>query len=111
MRAAMPKHANEILRTVRELARKGLAAELDGKQTALAFVDIYRQAKGCVAHVVYYGEEPHDGFQLRVGDWLASGRATLHSPQLKSPVQLTPSSDRWITLAADFGQYAVVQFG
>lgn len=111
MRAIMPKAAPAIVKTVAELARQGLAAELSGGDVRqpLAFVDVYRLARGCAAHVVYYGDGEPQGFRLRMAKWLASGHASLYSPYLAAPLPLAPK-DGWIDLPATFGRYAAVLF-
>jgi len=110
LRAAMPARTPEILQAVRELAKEGLAAELDGgdAKQPLTFVDIYRVTDGCVAHVIYYGDgEPKD-FRLRVARWLAQGQPQLYSPYLAAPVPLPFAADGWLPLPA-FGRYCAVK--
>lgn len=110
LRAAMPARTPEILQTVRELAKEGLAAELEGghPKQPLTFVDVYRVADGTVAHVVYYGDEPVKDFRLRVAKWLVRGQPQLFSPHLDAPVALSPGADGWIPLPG-FGRYAAVK--
>jgi len=110
LRAAMPARTPEILKAVRELAKEGVAAELEGghPKQPLTFVDIYRVTDAHVAHVVYYGDgEPKD-FRLRVAKWLAQGKPQLYSPHLAAPVALQPAEDGWLTLPA-FGRYCAVK--
>jgi hypothetical protein len=110
LRPAMPAHTPEILKAVRELAKEGFAAELEGgdRKQPLTFVDIYRVPDAHVAHVVYYGDgEPKD-FRLRVAKWLTPGMAQLYSPHLPTPVALQPAADGWLTLPA-FGRYCAVR--
>ncbi|HWQ52959.1 MAG TPA: hypothetical protein VN442_04690, partial [Bryobacteraceae bacterium] len=111
MHAAMPRDRALIVRTVAELARQGLSAELAGgdERQPLAFVDVYRTVKGCVAHVVYYGDGEPRGYRLRVAGWLASGKPVLYSPHLAAPVPLA-AANGWIELPATFGRYAAVRF-
>ncbi len=108
---AMPREADQILKAVSELARQGLAAELAGgdPHQPLTYVDVYRLSKGCVAHVVYYGDGAPKGFRLRVAGWLAAGKPVLYSPYLPGPVPMQPASG-WIDLPATFGRYAAVRF-
>lgn len=112
LRPAMPARAAEILQAVRELAKEGLAAELEGgdRKQPLTFVDIYRVTNAHVVHVVYYGDASPEGFRLRVGPWLPGGEATLHSPHVTAPVALQPTGDGWLALPA-FGRYGAVRFG
>lgn len=110
LRAAMPARTPEILKAVRELAKEGFAAELDGghPKQPLTFVDIYRVPDASVAHVVYYGDDEPKDFRLRVGKWLARGKPQLYSPHLAAPVVLQPAEDGWLTLPA-FGRYCAVR--
>ncbi len=112
LRAAMPPKAALILRTVRELAAEGLAAELDGgdAEQPLAYVDLYRKPSGLAAHVVYYGDGEPQGLRLRIAPWLEPGKAVCHSPYLKSPLPLATAADGWIALPAAIQRYAAVEF-
>ncbi|HWQ55447.1 MAG TPA: hypothetical protein VN442_17300 [Bryobacteraceae bacterium] len=111
MHPTMPEAAAEIVKTVGEMARQGLAAELAGgdSRQPLAFVDVYRVNKAAVAHVVYYGDGRPEGFRLRVAPWLAAGKPVLYSPHMASPAPLTAAGG-WMELPASFGRYAVVRF-
>ena len=112
MRAAMPARRGEILAAVRDLAKQGLTAELDcgDRKQPLTFVDVYRQPKSVVAHVVYYGDGEPVGLRLRVAEWLASGEATLYSPHLAAPVSLKRGADGFVDLPRTFGRYAALKF-
>ena len=111
MRPTMPARTAEIVRAVGELAQEGLAAELEGGEPKqpLTFIDVYRQADGCVAHVVYYGDGQTAGRRLRVAPWLAKGDAVLHSPYLDTPVNLEAAQDGWLDMPEGFGKYAAVK--
>ncbi|MEN6558247.1 MAG: hypothetical protein ABFC54_08725, partial [Thermoguttaceae bacterium] len=109
----MPKGAEEILKTVHELAKKGLAAQLEGGDAALPlmYVDVYRQPGSCVVHVIYYGGDKPKGLRIRLGQWLArDDRPVLYSPYLAEPVTLTPSDDGWFELPESFVRYAAIRF-
>jgi hypothetical protein len=112
VQAAMPSRAAEILQSVRELAREGLAAELDGgdQEQPLTFIDVYRRPGGCVAHIVYYGDGEPQGLRLRVAPWLTSGKPVLYSPYLAAPAVLKPSAGGWIELPGSFARYCAVKF-
>ncbi|MEK7404705.1 MAG: hypothetical protein AAB225_06315, partial [Acidobacteriota bacterium] len=112
MRAAMPRQALEIVDAVRELARQGVAAALEGGHAhqPLTFVDVYRVPKAVVAHVVWYGDGQPEGFRLRVAPWLAAGKPVLYSPYLAAPVPLAPSAEGWISLPRTLGRYCAVRF-
>lgn len=112
MHAAMPAQAAVILQSVRELAQQGLAAELAGgdRKQPLTFVDVYRMADACLAHVVWYGDGEPEGLRLRVAPWLAAGDAQLYSPYLPAPLALKPDADRWLDLPPTMGCYAAVKF-
>jgi hypothetical protein len=110
--AVMPARTADILRAIREVAPRGLAAELEGgavKQPNL-FVDVFQQPGAIVAHVVNYAEGEPTGLKLRVADWLAKGQATLYSPYLSMPIKLEASADRWISLSPTMGKYGAVRF-
>lgn len=113
LRAAMPARRADILSAVRELAKEGLAAELDcgDRKQPLTFVDIYQQAGACIAHVVYYGDGSPEGLRLRVGNWLTHDKPALISPYLNAPVALPPATERWFALPNSFGRYCAVKFG
>jgi hypothetical protein len=112
MRAAMPARTPEILAAVRELARQGFAAELDAgaKKQPLTFVDVYRQPKAVMAHVIYYGDGEPEGLRLRVADWLATAEPTLYSPHTNTPLPLKRAAQGWIELPRAFARYAAVRF-
>lgn len=112
MHAAMPAGTLDILKAVRELAADGLAAMLEGGgvKQPLTFVDVYRQASACTAHVIWYGDGPAEGFRLRVAPWLTAGSPKLYSPHLAQPVALKRSGDGTIALPGNFGRYCAVQF-
>jgi len=112
MRAAMPARRAEILATVHELARHGLAAELDcgDRKQPLTFVDVYRLPKSVMAHVVYYGDGEPTGLRLRVADWLTKAEPTLYSPHLSTPQPLKRAAQGWIELPPTFGRYAALRF-
>ena len=111
MRAAIPARAAEILKAVRELADKGLAAELEGgsAKQPLTFVDVYRQPGASVAHVVYYGDGQPQGLLLRVANWLAGGRGELFSPYLDKPVTVEADAQGWFALPPALGRYCAVK--
>jgi hypothetical protein len=112
MRAAMPAQAVAILKTVRELAVHGLAAELTGgnDKQPLAFVDVYQQPGTVVAHVVSYGDDKLSAYRIRVADWLPHASPVLYSPYLAAPSPLSPTRDRWIVLPASMGRYGAIRF-
>ncbi|MCX7826338.1 MAG: hypothetical protein N2689_12385, partial [Verrucomicrobiae bacterium] len=112
LRAAMPARRAEILAAVHELARQGLAAELDcgDRKQPLTFVDVYRLPNSVMAHVVYYGDGEPTGLRLRVADWLTKAEPTLHSPHINTPQPLKRSAQGWIALPSTFGRYAALKF-
>jgi hypothetical protein len=112
LRPSMPRRAAEILRAVRELARKGLAAELDPGGTAqpLTYLDVYRQPAGAIAHVVHYGDGQPNDLRLRLAAWLPQAGPVLYSPYLPSPLPLAPAADGWVKLPCSMGRYAAVRF-
>ncbi|MCX6898658.1 MAG: hypothetical protein NT105_08170 [Verrucomicrobia bacterium] len=110
LRPAMPARTPDILKAVRELAKEGLAAELEGgdRKQPLTFVDIYRASDAHVAHVVYYGDGASEGFRLRVAKWLPAGKPTLYSPHLAAPVALQLAADGSFALPP-FGRYCALK--
>jgi hypothetical protein len=106
----MPARTPDILKAVRELAKEGFAAELEGgdRKQPLTFVDIYRTPDAHVAHVVYYGDSALEGLRLRVGKWLPPGKPTLYSPHLDAPLALKPAADGGLALPP-FRRYCAVR--
>ncbi len=111
MRATMPSRSVGIVNTVRKMSKEPFAAELEvgDEKKPLTYVDVYRTPQGVVAHVVYYGDDRPKYLRLRVAPWLAKGKPVLFSPYLKKPLNLSSSSDGWITLPESFERYAAVQ--
>ncbi|MEN6407674.1 MAG: alpha-amylase family protein [Thermoguttaceae bacterium] len=109
----MPKRAAEILKAVEDVAKKGLAARLDGGDAAMpmTYVDVYRLPDACVVHVIYYGDDKPKGLRIRLGDWLARDeQPVLYSPYLAEPVTLKPSDDGSFELPESFVRYAAIRF-